>query len=79
MNGELVKTVEYGLTATGVSSRGREEGEGEEREGLVGGDCTYSLEQLAYLRSGDKGNTANIGILHCIYMHVCTCTWIIYT
>ena len=25
------------------------------------GQCTYRLEQLAYLRSGDKGNTANIG------------------
>ena len=35
---------------------------------LAKGDCSYRVEELAYLRSGDKGNTANIGtILHNSY------------
>ena len=25
------------------------------------GDCSYTLDQLAYARSGDKGNSSNIG------------------
>ena len=28
---------------------------------LPTGDCTFRLEDLAYTRSGDKGNQANIG------------------
>ena len=78
LNGELVKTLDYSSNSptTPPSSQlgegeREEEGEGErgeegEGEG-VRGDCTYSLEQLAYLRSGDKGNTANIGT--CVYIH----------
>lgn len=30
---------------------------------LKKGDCTYRLEELAFTRSGDKGDTANIGML----------------
>lgn len=30
---------------------------------LHSGQHSYHLEQLAYLRSGDKGNTANIGMI----------------
>ena len=33
----------------------------EKAPNLHGGQHSYRLEQLAYLRSGDKGNTANIG------------------
>ena len=33
---------------------------------VVGGDCSYKLSELAYLRSGDKGDTANIGELICL-------------
>ena len=33
---------------------------------MVGGDCFYKLSELAYLRSGDKGDTANIGELICL-------------
>ncbi len=32
-----------------------------EPEDLKTGDMTYRLEELAFLRSGDKGNSANIG------------------
>ena len=49
--------------------------ESEERGGEVeGGDCSYRLEELAYLRSGDKGNTTNIG-KGCVYVlgNVCHC------
>ena len=72
MNGELAKTLDHSGTNSvtqPAEERGREgerEGEGEgkvvEEGKMVRGDCTYRLEQLAYLRSGDKGNTANIGI-----------------
>ncbi|XP_069782775.1 uncharacterized protein lratb.1 isoform X2 [Narcine bancroftii] len=30
---------------------------------LPTGPCSYRLEELAYTRSGDKGNTANIGVI----------------
>ena len=35
----------------------------EEKADLRSGHHSYRLEELAYLRSGDKGNTANIGRL----------------
>ena len=63
LNGELVKTVDYSsssgqaTTSQPGEERGREGG-----EELARGDCIYRLDQLAYLRSGDKGNTANIGV-----------------
>ena len=93
MNGELVKTLDNSEnTVTSQVQREREtdgergrQREGEtvgEREGkqeveLPRGDCTYSLGQLAYLRSGDKGNTANIGqtsftsyvLVYVMYIH----------
>ena len=28
-----------------------------------GGDKSYKLEELAYARSGDKGNSCNIGVI----------------
>ena len=69
MNGELVKTLDYSGSSGSQLGEEREGGEGEGEKGeeggkegeLLKGDCTYRLEQLAYLRSGDKGNTANIG------------------
>ena len=33
---------------------------------LVRGTCSYKLSELANLRSGDKGDTANIGV--CVYV-----------
>ena len=35
----------------------------EKATNLRSGQHSYRLEQLAYLRSGDKGNTANIGTM----------------
>ena len=78
MNGELAKTLDHSGTNTvtqPAEERGREgerEGEVEEEGKMVRGDCIYWLEQLAYLHSGDKGNTANIGI-HVLHVHVHTC------
>ena len=66
LNGELVKTLDSRSCGpvTNATSQLREEGRqgGGDDEGEERGDCTYSLEQLAYIRSGDKGNTANIGV-----------------
>ena len=77
LNGELVKTLDYGSSGptTYPTSQLGEQERGEEGKGEVArGDCTYSLEQLAYLRSGDKGNTANIGT----YIITCTCIWAVH-
>ncbi|CAI8020918.1 hypothetical protein GBAR_LOCUS12463 [Geodia barretti] len=60
LNGELVKTLDYSGCGTGIASQLEDEREG---EGCARGDCIYRLEQLAYLRSGDKGNSANIGVI----------------
>lgn len=57
-----------GSPMTDTSSQPGDLETGERGGEVKGGDCTYSLEELAYLRSGDKGNTANIGIYR-----VCTC------
>ena len=60
-----MKTLDYNdppPPPTADSGSGQQEhGEGREGEGLKRGECTYRLEELAYLRSGDKGNSANIG------------------
>lgn len=40
---------------------------------LPGGDYSFRLEELAYTRSGDKGNSANVGTtthLYCQFYHV---------
>lgn len=61
-----MKTLEY-RGIGGTTSQSEQEREGEkEGEELARGDCIYRLEQLAYLRSGDKGNTANIGVCVCV-------------
>ena len=52
---EDIPTVEYTDTVA-------EEKDGlTDQVGLRTGNRTYTLEQLAYTRSGDKGNHANIG------------------
>ena len=63
-----MKTLDYSGCGTGIASQPEEKREGErggEGEELARGDCIYRLEQLAYLRSGDKGNSANIGVCVC--------------
>ncbi|PKU47431.1 hypothetical protein llap_2254 [Limosa lapponica baueri] len=64
LNGQHVETFEEDLTFTSdevvlsdppkISS---------ELKGLPSGPHTYRLEDLAYTRSGDKGNSANIGVI----------------
>ena len=69
LNGEPVKTLDYSGHASGPTSQqsGQEAVREGERGELARGDCVYRLDQLAYLRSGDKGNTANIGVYVCNY------------
>lgn len=81
-----MKTVQ--CTGSPVTDTSGEPGDMEsgERGGEVeGGDCTYRLEELAYLRSGDKGNTANIGrgqvhaLCHCnVQCHILVPPVIVY-
>ncbi|ESP04394.1 hypothetical protein LOTGIDRAFT_237364 [Lottia gigantea] len=67
MNGELkeeykcpsIPTVEY----TQESYKGREYEEDTNQTTLTTGDKTYKLVDLAYTRSGDKGNDANIAVI----------------
>ncbi|KAL3879454.1 hypothetical protein ACJMK2_031752 [Sinanodonta woodiana] len=64
MNGEFVEdyvppqqpTAEY-------PNKGRVQEETVFKEPLPTGPHTFRLEELAYTRSGDKGNTANIGVI----------------
>ena len=43
--------------------------------GAVKGSHSYKLSELANLRSGDKGNTANIGVCVCLlYSSACIIT-----
>lgn len=68
-----MKTVHCtGSPVTDTSSQLGDMGSGEWEREVEGGDCTYRLEELAYLRSGDKGNTANIGRGH-LLVNVCHC------
>ena len=67
-----MKTLDYGGCGTGIASQLEDEREG---EGCARGDCIYRLEQLAYLRSGDKGNSANIGV--CVGMQACMCAYVL--
>lgn len=62
LNGEQVKTEPYLSPEAPPSSDSNEEIAvvGEPAE-LVSGSHSYRLEELAYLRSGDKGDSTNIG------------------
>lgn len=44
-------------------------GKREEEEGVCGGTHTRPLSELAFIRSGDKGDTANIGMHAHMSMH----------
>ena len=62
LNGEEVETTPSTTPTTTAETTESDDIETEENAtDLRKGQCTYRLEQLAYLRSGDKGNTANIG------------------
>lgn len=59
-NGELVKTLTVSATTSGEPSPQSTVGRSDHDE-LKRGHQTYRLEDLAFLRSGDKGDSANIG------------------
>ena len=66
LNGEEVETTPSATPTTpqktSTAQRTESNVETEEKAtDLRSGQHSYRLEELAYLRSGDKGNTANIG------------------
>ncbi|XP_072899239.1 uncharacterized protein lratb.1 isoform X2 [Hemitrygon akajei] len=64
MNGNHVETFKEDFNYPHLSaSEENAEQEQDDLTDLPTGPCSYRLEELAYTRSGDKGNTANIGII----------------
>ncbi|XP_072111970.1 uncharacterized protein lratb.1 isoform X2 [Mobula birostris] len=64
MNGNHVETFKEDFNYPHSSAS--EENAEQEQDDLIDlptGPCSYRLEELAYTRSGDKGNTANIGVI----------------
>ena len=60
MNGECVEEYKVPSTPTSEYSGTSSKSEAESPD-LPKEDHSYRLEDLAYTRSGDKGNTCNIG------------------
>ena len=62
VNGQTVETY-MADTVSGTQSRASEVPvkDGKEEEEVCGGSHTRPLSELAFIRSGDKGDTANIG------------------
>ncbi|XP_060073298.1 uncharacterized protein LOC132553104 [Ylistrum balloti] len=63
MNGEYAETFQPQSITTATYNTGSAEPETAESSPLPGGNCTYRLSDLAYTRSGDKGNSANVGVV----------------
>ncbi|KAK2541652.1 hypothetical protein Q9233_000558 [Columba guinea] len=64
LNGQHVETFEEDLTFTSDEVVSVDPPEiSSELKDLPSGPHTYRLEDLAYTRSGDKGNSANIGVI----------------
>lgn len=64
INGEHIETFHEDLTFTqDTSASPNLPKRAEDLRDLPSGSLTYRLEDLAYTRSGDKGNSANIGII----------------
>nr|XP_008110152.1 PREDICTED: uncharacterized protein LOC103279026 isoform X1 [Anolis carolinensis] len=64
MNGHHVETFEEDLSFTSDAPISPEEQKiQEDMKDLPSGPHAYRLEELAYTRSGDKGNSANIGVI----------------
>lgn len=56
-------SVEYFPELTGIEHKAQEPDVETKRKELLQGDKTYTLEELAYARSGDKGNSCNVGVI----------------
>ncbi|XP_052546318.1 uncharacterized protein LOC128084368 isoform X1 [Tympanuchus pallidicinctus] len=64
LNGQYVETFEEDLTFTSDEAVSFDPPKiNAELKDLPSGHHTYRLEDLAYTRSGDKGNSANIGVI----------------
>lgn len=64
MNGKHAETLKEDFNFTQLpASEENAEQEQDDLNDLPIGACRYRLEELAYTRSGDKGNTANIGVI----------------
>ncbi|XP_069487413.1 uncharacterized protein [Ambystoma mexicanum] len=64
MNGEHIETFQEDETfTTDADVAEKEHLEEDGLKDLPSGPFTYRLEELAYTRSGDKGNSANIGVI----------------
>ncbi|XP_015716438.1 uncharacterized protein LOC107313042 isoform X2 [Coturnix japonica] len=64
LNGQYVETFEEDLTFTSDEAVSFDPSKiNSELKDLPTGHHTYRLEDLAYTRSGDKGNSANIGVI----------------
>ncbi|XP_040526589.1 uncharacterized protein LOC100857197 isoform X1 [Gallus gallus] len=64
LNGQYVETFEEDLTFTSDEAVSFDPPRiNSELKDLPSGHHTYRLEDLAYTRSGDKGNSANIGVI----------------
>ena len=68
MNGEYVE--DYNMKYEGVTPKADPLHERRVPKELKGGKHSYRLEDLAYARSGDKGNSCNIGesFLFCLFI-----------
>lgn len=63
MNGEHVEKYNPPSVPTADYVKNTQPSTPEKSEPVQSGKCTYRLEELAYTRSGDKGNTCNIGVI----------------
>uniref|UniRef100_A0A2D4N481 Uncharacterized protein n=3 Tax=Micrurus spixii TaxID=129469 RepID=A0A2D4N481_9SAUR len=64
MNGQHVETFQEDISFTSDLTASHDEPQSQEDfKDLPSGPHVYRLEDLAYTRSGDKGNTANIGVI----------------
>ncbi|XP_075786210.1 uncharacterized protein LOC102455426 isoform X1 [Pelodiscus sinensis] len=63
LNGQHVETFQEDLTFTSDEIVSVDSPKNDELKDLPCGPHTYRLEDLAYTRSGDKGNSANIGVI----------------
>ncbi|XP_070613420.1 uncharacterized protein [Erythrolamprus reginae] len=64
MNGQHVETFREDISLTSDLTASHDEPQSQEDfKDLPSGPHEYRLEDLAYTRSGDKGNTANIGVI----------------
>ncbi|XP_014788242.1 uncharacterized protein LOC106882171 isoform X1 [Octopus bimaculoides] len=63
MNGELKESYQPSEYSPTLKENVSESSANSEESNLPTGNCEFYLKDLAYTRSGDKGNSANIGVI----------------